>query len=162
METVVLEMAIEQQYNRLLKGALHILNHRYDAEDAVQSACLKAWLRFPHTSIRVCEAWLKVIVYRECITIIRKRSRYRLPIDIDTTGILYDAEERIVEYMERQRLHALVESLPTRYSLIVKMRYYEGRSVEEIAQELHNPASTIRSRLSRAYKILHNRYCEAN
>lgn len=83
METVVLEKTVEQQYSGLLQEALCILKQPHDAEDAVQTACLKAWVRFPDTAVNVCAAWLRVIVYHECITILRRRSRCGLPFDLE-------------------------------------------------------------------------------
>lgn len=160
METNVLTNAIERQYKNLLQEALCILKQPHDAEDAVHNACLKAWSHFPYTAVNACEAWLKVIVYRECITILRKRSRYVVPFDTETICFLYDEEDHVINYMEKQHLRELVESLPIRYSSLVKLRYYEGKDIGEIAQQLHQPANTIRSSLFRARHMLRTRYCE--
>ena len=56
----------------------------------------------------------------------------------------------------------MFESLPSQYASLIKLRYYEGMPISEIANRLHESAGTIRSRLFRARRILHDRYCEAD
>lgn len=160
METVVLEKVIEQHYKELLREALCILKQPHDAEDAVQTACLKAWSRFPYAAVNVCEAWLKVIVYRECITIIRRRSRYGLFFDTETICFLHDSDNQVMEYCEKQSLRELVESLPPKYSSLIKLRYYEEWNIGEIARHLNQPTSTVRSGLFRARQMIRTQYCD--
>lgn len=162
MEAAVLEKIIEQQYRELLQQALRILKQPYDAEDAVQNSCLKAWSRFPYTAVNACEAWLHVIVYHECIMILRNRSRYGVLYDTEKICFLCDTEDHIDVCFEKQSINEMVESLPIQYASLIKLRYYEGLNVREIANQLHESAGTIRSRLFRARKIIHDRYCEAN
>ncbi len=48
-------------------------------------------------------------------------------------------------------------SLPDDYKTAVYMFYYEGYTTAEIARHVHCPEGTVRSRLSRAKKLLMNR-----
>ncbi len=47
-----------------------------------------------------------------------------------------------------------VLNLPGKYKTLVYLHYYEEYSIEEIASMLHKNSSTMRSRLSKAKKIL--------
>ena len=71
-----LEQIILQCYAALHRQALAILRHPSDAEDAVQTACLKAWEHYQelHDEKR-CGSWLSTIVYHECMTILRRQRR---------------------------------------------------------------------------------------
>ncbi len=44
MAALALQETMEQKYTFLLRSALAVVHHLYDAEDAVQNACYKAWL----------------------------------------------------------------------------------------------------------------------
>lgn len=158
METAVVERVIEQQYKELLREAVHILKQPFDAEDAVQTACMKAWSSCQHTAVNNCEAWLHVIVYHECIMILRNRLRCGLPFDTEMICVLRDTEELIEKYLSEQSLNDMIESLPLQYALLIKQHYYDGMGIREIADKLHQPTSTVRSRLFRARRMLHNRY----
>lgn len=160
MDAIVLEQVVVQQYQQLLRIALTILRQPYDAEDAIQNACLKALRYCSHTEVHTCEAWLRVIVYRECITIIRKRSRYGLLFDAETICSIHSSGNQVMEHLEKQSLRELVESLPFQYSSLIKLRYYEGWNIGEIAQHLNQPTSTIRSSLFRARQMLRAQYYE--
>ena len=57
----------------------------------------------------------------------------------------------------RQRgimLRDIVDKLKPRYSRIVKMRYFEEMTYEEIAQELNIPLGTVKIQLRRARMLL--------
>lgn len=96
METAVMERAIEQQYKELLREAVHILKQPYDAEGAVQTACMKTWSSCQHTAVNRCEAWLHVIVNHDCITILRNRTRFGLPFEMESTCFFADTEDHFL------------------------------------------------------------------
>lgn len=162
METAVIERAIEQQYKRLFHEALYILKQPHDAEDAVQNACLKAWSCYPYTAVSACEGWLKVIVYHECITILRNRTKSGLPFEMESIYFLAETEDHWSGFFEKQSITDLVNSLPVKYASVIKLRYYEGMEIREIACQLHQPTGTVRSHLFRARQMLRNKFCEAN
>lgn len=155
-----LEMVLSDNYCQLYNRAYRICRNTYDAEDAVQNACLKAWSRLPYTAVNVCEAWLHVIVYHECIMILRNKSRFRLSFDAEMICFLRDTEDWIEEYLDKQRFIDMIESLPVQYASLIKLRYYDRMGIKEIADQLHQSTGTIRSRLFRARQMLRTRYCE--
>ena len=79
MEREQLVRVLEQHYRQLLRRALHLLRQRQDAEDAVQSACLRAWIQIDtlHDD-RLCLSWLYRIVYNESMAIFRERKISRI------------------------------------------------------------------------------------
>ena len=158
MESAELEIVICQQYIKLYKYALSILRRPCDAEDAVQSACLKAWINHRHTAVRICTAWLKTIVYRECMTILRARAKQALYIDSAYDGNFCLSNETLNTFMDTLCIQAAIQELPYRYSSLIVLHYYCGREINDIAKELSVPAGTIRSRLSRGRKMIRAYY----
>lgn len=47
-----------------------------------------------------------------------------------------------------------VKQLPEKYRIVIHLFYYEGLSVEEIGKITKSRASTVRTRLTRARKLL--------
>ena len=67
--------------------------------------------------------------------------------DVDAAGILDEAAAA-------QRLGRAVEALPDTQREVVRLRYVEGLSYQQIADALRCPAGTVMSRLARARTLL--------
>lgn len=63
-------------------------------------------------------------------------------------------EEALIGQQRVTIVRQVVEQLPPRYRQIVKMRYYEDMSYEEIAKALHIPLGTMKIQLRRARQLL--------
>ena len=55
---------------------------------------------------------------------------------------------------ENQRLIDIVKQLPEKYRVVIHLFYYEELSIKEIAKITKSKASTVRTRLTRARKLL--------
>jgi RNA polymerase sigma-70 factor, ECF subfamily len=67
------------------------------------------------------------------------------------------AETMLLETEESQEefpLEAALAVLPENYRRVIVLRYYEGRSCQEIAHRLDLPLGTVTKTLSRAYALL--------
>lgn len=158
MENDVLETLIEHHYSIFRMKAFMILRETHDAEDAVQSACYKAWLHQEDiTAPAHYLPWLYQIVYHESIDILRNRKRSSLlaqkllPIKKHEN----DPAQVIADCMTIQDA---IHHLPEIYALPIHMYYQLGYSVDEIAAVLRIPSGTINSRLARARKLIYIEY----
>ena len=93
------------------------------------------------------KAWLIVTASNACKDTLRKWWR--------KTESLEDSDQFLTQEvtLENPVLEAIL-SLPQGYKDAVYLFYYEGYSTAEIAKYAHCPEATIRSRLSRARKLL--------
>lgn len=150
METMVLQRTMEQEYKLLLRGAMAVVRHPYDAEDAVQNACCKAWLHQRELrSEQSCLPWLRKIVYHECMSILRKRSR--------TVGLLpYDdiAMDGASDFEQVVIVKGAISTLAEPYSTPLRMKYYEGQTIAEISRQLGLPSGTVKSRMHHGKRLL--------
>ena len=55
---------------------------------------------------------------------------------------------------ENQRLIDIVKQLPEKYRVVIHLFYYEELTIQEIAKITKSKASTVRTRLTRARKLL--------
>ena len=63
-------------------------------------------------------------------------------------------EEAMIRMQRDEALKQIVDQMKEPYRQIIRMRYYEDLSYEEIAQALRIPIGTVKIRLSRAKELL--------
>jgi RNA polymerase sigma factor (sigma-70 family) len=136
----------------------HILNQLQDAEDAFQATFLV--LARKAGSIRdrrVLARWLYEVAYRIAMRArtngVRRRTHERQGGEMAAT--VTNDNHGWVEL--RPVLHEEVNRLPERYRLPVILCYLEGKTNEEVAEQLKWPVGTVKGRLSRARDLLRSR-----
>ncbi len=148
---------------RLFRVALHILRHREDAEDAVQNACLSAFLHID--SFRAeCRfsTWLLKITVNESLTRLRMRNHEQGATEALDSWVEEVFEQREIpdwrlhperQYQRaelRKLLRAALEELPVAYSVVFLLRDIEGFNTAEVAEMLRITISATKVRLLRA------------
>ena len=92
--------------------------------------------------------WLFTIASNRGLDFLRRQYEYPLPSHDD------NPEEALIGQQRIMIIRQVVEQLPPRYRQIIKMRYYEEMTYEEIAQQLHIPLGTMKIQLRRARQLL--------
>lgn len=113
MEREQLVRVLEQHYRQLLRRALHLLRQRQDAEDAVQSACLRAWIQIDtlHDD-RLCLSWLYRIVYNESMAIFRERKNQPYFLPDDQLQYIPCQRNEHARHLEQMQLDSMLLELP--------------------------------------------------
>lgn len=102
------------------------------------------------------EGWIRRVIVFRTIDLLRKQKRY------DEVVALY-GEEQVVEDEEFEleatgitgdRIRELVNELPEKASLVLKLFAIEGLTHQEIAENLGISVGTSKSQLNRARKLL--------
>ena len=93
------------------------------------------------------KAWLIVTASNLCKDNLKKWWRKWENIDDPSLGLKQEA-------FEPDSVLSAILNLPSEYKTVVYMYYYEDYTTGEIAEALHCPQATVRSRLSRARKRL--------
>ena len=65
-----------------------------------------------------------------------------------------DPEQVLMKKQSNQLLREIVDQLKPRYKRLVRMRYFQEMSYEEISSELHMPLGTVKAQLFRARALL--------
>jgi RNA polymerase sigma-70 factor (ECF subfamily) len=148
--------------------AYRMCGDRSHAADLVQEAFLKAFRSFStFTAGSNCRAWLFQIIKNSYINE-RRRARFhgnlpvqrsesdRMEVDpFDQIPAPPTQAERIDDSLGDEIARAL-DNLPEMYKTIVILSDVEEYQYEEIAEFLNRPVGTVRSRLHRARKLLHD------
>lgn len=137
---------IVDQYSRMLQKLALTRLSPTDAEDVVQEVFLKLITACPHfRDVGHEKAWLIRTTLNYVSDLCKAANRKQIPLD---------EVEAIASQDETPQLLSAVQALPSRYSAVIHLFYYEGYSIKEIAQILRLPASTVGTRLSRGRERL--------
>jgi RNA polymerase sigma-70 factor (ECF subfamily) len=161
--------SLMRRYNgRLFRVARAILTDDSDAEDALQDAYLDA---FRHMADFRGDAqlgtWLTRIVVNQSLMRLRRQKRdrvvvpFRRPEGAEDEAEVQVADKRtesapdgLLRAEVRRLLERRIDELPVAFRTVFVMREVEDMSVQETADSLCIPATTVRTRLFRARALL--------
>jgi RNA polymerase sigma-70 factor, ECF subfamily len=157
--------ALVEAHRHMAYGlALRILRDPQEAEDAAQEAFVRAWKALPNfRGDARFSTWLHRIVARRALdrlAVLRRRRGHEVAVEEaevlpGSPGPDFEARDRA------RRIEALVAALPDAQRVVVTMFYYEGRSVNDVAQVLGMPDGTVKTHLSRARAAMRQAWLRA-
>jgi RNA polymerase sigma factor (sigma-70 family) len=139
---------------RLDAAARLILRDHELARDAVQEGFLGAWRNLP--TLRDpdrFEAWLRRLVFRACIDVIRRRGRR--PIEVELLPIDGPAVADIATLVaDRDLLELALRRLGPEQRAVIVLHYYLGMPLPDVAAALGIPLGTAKSRHHRSLALM--------
>lgn len=104
------------------------------------------------------KTWILTIAQNSVIDYWRKKSRE----NEDSTDNFDDfknhfarsPEELLISEEEQKQITSVIESLDSNYQDIIRLRFFEERSIKEIAEELNLTVANTKVRIMRAKKVL--------
>jgi RNA polymerase sigma-70 factor (ECF subfamily) len=132
-----------------LREAMRVLNHREDAEEAVQEALLRAW-RMSDQCRSAPLPWMRQISRNEALRIAARRTR------LDRELADQEAYEPLVEDSELARVplaetvRGALAALTPDDQLLIRLRYTEDLTQPQLATLFNVPEGTVKVRLHRA------------
>ena len=146
---------------------LKIVPQADDAEDLTMETFGKAFRHLGRYSPQFAfSTWLFRIATNNCIDFARRKKLATLSPqalaylseDGECTLELCDEElnpqDAYIRQQRCERVRAAVAQLPAKYVDLVRLRYFEELSQEEVATELQWPLSTVKAHLNRARALL--------
>ena len=125
--------------------AVSTLKNDYDAEDAMQSAILKAYENLDQ--LRAADKfkpWLFRILINECYRLLNDKT---YNVDIDEFTDIGETQENLDD---RITLWETVNRLDDEYRMVIILFYYEGMKIKDIAKTLEISEANVKKRLQRA------------
>lgn len=147
-----LEQTIEEYGNFIFKTCFLMLRNKHDAEDVAQETFYKYMIsNRAFDSSEHKKAWLLRVSQNKCKDMLRYKKVH--------SYIAYeDVEENFVGHqdVESEDIEDIlkVSNLSYDYKSVVVLYYFEGYSVEEVADILNINSATVRKRLQRARQKL--------
>ncbi len=155
-DTAAFRGLVEQHQARAYALALRILRSPSDAEEVAQDAFVRVWSALPgFRGESSFGTWLYRIVARRAFDraqVLKNRRRREQQDDRLPEAAAPDAADD--DTLAAAKLQQLVATLSPAQRSAVTMFYYEGRSVEQVAELLNMPENTVKTHLSRARAVL--------
>lgn len=156
------EVVFKAYYRALCYFGERILSNAQLAEETACNVLLKLWeKRRDFSDKNAIKAFLYISTRNACLNLLDKETRRRRRED--TLAATADVSEESVManiyHAEALRnIYNAIEKLPEKYARVIRMAYVDGKSNEEISEELHLPQSTVRNQKARGLSALKKQF----
>ncbi|GAA0893139.1 sigma-70 family RNA polymerase sigma factor [Fulvivirga kasyanovii] len=140
-----------------------------DAEDLTIEAFAKAFKNLHRfKKDYTFSTWLFRIATNNAIDFIRKKRLETMSLDtsftddngeavqIDVEDKNLNPQEETIKSQKIELIQMFVTKLPAKYQRLVRLRYFQELSYEEIATELDAPLGTVKAQLHRARELMYD------
>ena len=138
-----------QRYSgHVLSAALRLMKDEDDAAEVTQLAFIQAYKQLHQWRGENFQAWVTIIANHIALRMLEKEKR-RQTVPLEDN---YDAPDERYDEQKEQRLQSLeraIEQLPEGDRQIVRLHYYEGVSLGDIARKLGQTENNVKVRLFR-------------
>jgi RNA polymerase sigma-70 factor (ECF subfamily) len=158
---------VRRYRNPVFRLAVSVLGQGFaeDAEDVAQDVMVKLHQALPgfRGEARV-STWIYRIAFNHALNV-KARTRFRAPHVADEAletapSTAPGPEDTLREEQRRLAVLAGINELPEVYQSALRLHYWMGTSVSDIAAMLDVPQNTVKSYLYRARRLLHTLLAE--
>lgn len=140
---------VESVYPGMLRTARLLTGEMHAAEDLVQSALERVYLRWArHSEWASPRAYCRTVLVRQYAT--TRRRRWTTEVALQPTDELEQDDDDIAGPAARLDLEAALRSLPRDMRVVLVLRYFEDLSIDQTAEAIRASPGTVKSRTSRA------------
>lgn len=149
-----------QSRDRIAAAAWVVVRDAHAAEDIFQNVVLKALTKeVSFEAEGALLSWAFITARREGIDWLRRHRRELTGLDSEVLELLEQewlSEPTRHGEARMDALRSCLESLPAKSSRLLRLRYFEGKSCGEVAENLGTELNAIYKRLSRLHHGLKN------
>lgn len=163
--------AYEELVQRYRKAVYHtvyrMVRHADDADDLTSETFAKAFRNLPrYRPDFAFSTWLFRVATNHSIDFLRRKRLQTLSLEAmaaasDSAEVGWSIasadptpQEALIRQQRAQVARQVVELLPTKYARLVRLRYLDELSYEEVATKLHLPLGTVKAQLFRARELM--------
>lgn len=154
-------LLLDKYREPLLAFVLKYVAIREDAEDICQKSFEKAYLNLARYDPEYAfSTWLYSIAHNEAIDHLRKFKNSINAVstttspDVINTVFSDTPEDTVIIAQSVSEIIDHIHNLPEGYRRVAELRFIKDYAYEDIAAELNIPVGTVKTKLSRARKIL--------
>lgn len=135
------------------------VNNENDADELTVSVFSKVLQKLDlYDSSFQFKTWILTIAQNTVIDFWRRKSRENEnaspDLDENTQSFAKSPEELMISEQEQESIMKIVEGMEANYREIIRLRFFEEKSIREISEELKISVSNAKVRIMRAKKIL--------
>jgi RNA polymerase sigma-70 factor (ECF subfamily) len=149
---------------KLFTYVYHLVGNKEEVEDILQNVFSKTYKNIDNfDTSRKFSSWIYRIAHNESVNYLKRKSkRYTISWDdVSTSKDKLDSasnEETPEEKMEQQEIMKEIEwalkKIPKKYQQVLKMRYFQEYSYEDMSKILKKPVNTVGTLINRAKRKL--------
>ena len=156
-EQAILQMLMKAR-TRLSAAAWLVVRDTHAAEDIFQNVALKAMTReVTFESEAALLSWAFITARREGIDWLRRHQRETLSLDAEVLELLEHEWQSEAAHPAGAKVEALRDCLaaaPESARRLLKLRYFDGYSCEEVAEQMGLGLNAVYKRVSRLHESL--------
>ena len=151
-ETELLVQFIRENQACFYRVAYSYVKESQTAMDLVQDAIVKALQKY-HTrkDAQLLRPWFYRILVNECLSYLRKNRRNWNLIALEDQPEVAAETHRSEEYLD---LYDAIDGLDPQLRTIIILHYFEGLTLEEVAEITKTNLNTVKTRMYRALRYL--------
>lgn len=150
---------INRYQTKLIRYAVHLSGDRYQAEDIVQNALIKAYINLNSFNLkRKFSSWIYRIVHNEAINQLKQHKKI-LPLDNIDFDSGVNLENELIKKELKTYARNCLKQMDLKYREPLSLHFLEEKSYDEISEILRLPVSTVGTRINRA-KIIMKKICQ--
>ncbi len=163
-----LEILIQRYLKPIYNFVYRYVSNEQEAEDITQEVFIKTWRNLKKfDSQRKFKTWIFTIAKNTCFDWWKKKKTIPFSIFDNKEGFslartIQDPGPLPNELLERKNFktafNKAIETLSSKYCLVLSLRYNNGFTFREIAELLGEPINTIQSRYRRGVALLRKRF----
>ncbi len=150
--------ALMKARTRLSAAAWLVMRDTHAAEDIFQNVALKAMTReVTFESEAALLSWAFITARREGIDWLRRHQRQTTGLDVDILEMLEHEWQSAPVQAAGEKIEALrtcLEAAPEPSRRLLKLRYFDGYTCEEVAEQMGLGLNAIYKRVSRLHESL--------
>jgi RNA polymerase sigma-70 factor, ECF subfamily len=158
------ELIVERYQNQVFALAYRLGGDYDEAKDMAQEVFIRIYRELPRfDQERRFFPWMYRVAHNTCINLLHRRPREAAPLEsvFDlAAGDNSEAGSPTASYEQLEQseiINQALQSLAENYRLPLVLKYLEGMSYQEVADQLDLPVSTIETRLFRGRALLKKR-----
>ena len=145
---------VDNYYKQIFLVCLGVVGNIHDAEDIAQETILKGYMEISGLKKSThFDPWITKIARNLSINFIRRKQRGRKIIEVPM-------KQPEKEQYPNGNLQQAIANLPMEIRLPLVMYYFDGQSVNKVAEKLDLSTSAVYSKLREAIKELHKLLAE--
>ena len=153
------EVLINNYKNYIYTLCYGVIKNHQDALDLSQEVFIKVYFSISAYRDQGFKAWISKIAINLSIDHVRKLKKISSEEYVESSKMIYDdVEENVLNSINSEKIQTIYNSLPKKYSEILKKYYFENKSYSCISVEENISVKTVETRLYRAKKILKEKW----
>ncbi|MEK3934834.1 sigma-70 family RNA polymerase sigma factor [Sporosarcina sp. FSL W7-1349] len=154
MEQIQIEKIIDEHGEHLIRLAYFYVRDRETAKDIVQEVFITLYEKVDYEEQGKLRAYLTTMTANRCKDHLRSWSFRNLQFNKDWMERIHIQQDPLILQEEKADIAIAILELPIKYREIILFYYYEECTMKEIAQLLGISENTVKTRMTKARKLL--------